>query len=437
MKDNNKICVLGTGYVGLVSGVCFAEMGNLVTCIDRHKDKVEMMRKGKSPIFEPGLSELMKKNIKKERLFFETSLKKGMKGATMVFICVGTPPKKNGEADLSHVKKAAQQIAKNLQKYTQIVIKSTVPVGTSAMTERLIRRHCKAEFDVLFCPEFLREGSAVGDFLKPDRVVIGATDKKIARDLVQVFKELKAPIFVTNRSSSELIKYASNCFLANKISLINEIANVCEYTEADVEEVAHGVGLDKRIGPHFLKAGIGYGGSCFPKDVHALNQYAGAKGYDFKLLKAVIKVNQQQRDNFVKKIEKRLGNLKDKRIAVLGLAFKGNTDDIRESAAIEIIKALTKKGAKIQTYDPEAINRAKEVLDGQVRYFRNPYSAIRNCDLLAITTEWPEFKKLSWRKIKTLLKNPIILDGKNMLDGVKLRKMGFDYQGVGTSNGTK
>ncbi len=437
MNKQYKICVLGTGYVGLVSGVCLSSIGHVVTCVDRHPDKVAKMRKGKSPIFEPGLEKLMKKNIKNDRLFFESSLAKGMKKADVVFICVGTPPKPNGEADLSQVKLAAKQIADRLKKekrYVQVVIKSTVPVGTSQMIAKLIKRTYKGEFDVLFCPEFLREGSAVSDFLNSDRVVIGADNKKSARILLNVFKAIKCPKFVTNLASAEMIKYASNSFLATKISLINEIANVCEDTEADVEEVAKGMGLDKRIGQHFLNAGIGYGGSCFPKDVHALNQFAGTKGYDFKLLKAVIRVNQQQRDNFIKKIEKKLGNLEGKRIAVLGLAFKGNTDDIRESAAIEIINKLIKKGAKIQTYDPEAIDRAKEELDHQVRYFRNAYSATRNADLLIITTEWPEFTKLNWRKVKSLLKSPIILDGKNILNGAKMAKLGFDYQGVGTNN---
>ena len=426
-----KVVVVGTGYVGLVAGPCFAKFGNKVICVDIDKKKIEKLRKGEVPIYEPGLDDVINQGIKEKNLFFSLSLKEAMKGADAVFIAVGTPSRKDGRADLQYVDLVADEIGKNLDSYKVIVNKSTVPTGTGKRVTEIIKKNYKGKFDVVSNPEFLREGSAVKDFLEPDRIVIGVSSKKAETVMLDLYEPIDAEKIVTNVESAEMIKYASNAFLATKISFINEIANVCERVGADVEMVALGMGTDSRIGPKFLKAGIGYGGSCFPKDVNALNQIAGTEGYDFKLLKSVIEVNNKQRLYFVDKIEETLGQLKGKTIAVMGVAFKANTDDLRESAAVDIIRMLTGLGAKVQAYDPIAIDNAKEQLGNGVKFFDDAYKAMEGADILAITTEWPEFIEINFDKAKKLLREPYVFDGRNLLDPKKVKKSGLKYIGTG------
>ena len=432
-----KIVIVGTGYVGLVSGTCFADIGHDVTCIDVDQDKIEKLQKGVIPIYEPGLDALVKNNVEAGRLHFSTSLKDNMKGADAIFIAVGTPSAADGKADLQYVYAVAEEIAENLNKYTLIVDKSTVPVGTGKEVEAIIKKKYKGDFDVVSCPEFLREGSAIEDFSKSDRVVIGVRTEKAGKIMLDIFAPIKCEKLLTTVESAELIKYASNAFLATKISFINEIAHICEKSGADVEEVAYGVGLDKRIGPKFLKAGIGWGGSCFPKDVKALDQIAGSHGYDFKLLKSVIEVNQHQRDHFVNKIKTHFKDLKGKNFGVLGLAFKGNTDDIRESAGIDIIQKLVKAGAKVDVFDYEATENAKKVLGDSVTYYDDPYKCVADNDAVLLVTEWPQFKELDWRQIKDSLKEPVLFDGRNLLSPEKMREIGFTFYSVGQNHEDK
>ena len=429
MKKN--ITIVGTGYVGLVSGTCLAELGNQVVCIDIDNAKIKNLRKGVIPFYEPRLDKLVTKNIKAKKLSFDTNIIKAIRQSEIIFIAVGTPSMENGEADLSFVEKVAEDIGKNLKKYAVVVIKSTVPPGTCRKIRKLIKENCAVSFDVVSNPEFLREGSAVLDFMKPDRIIIGTESKKAEKIMKELYQPLKSPILATNLESSEMIKYASNAFLATKISFINEIANVCEGIGADVEEIAKGMGLDPRIGKEFLKAGIGYGGSCFPKDVQALHQSAGINGYNFCLLKAVIEVNSNQRKLIIKKTEKLLGGLKNKTIGVWGLAFKTDTDDIRESAAVEIIELLLGKGTKVKTYDPIAGENAKRELSEEIIFCDNSYEAIKGNDALLIATDWDEFKKADLLKIKKLLKEPNIIDGKNIFNPEKMKKMGFNYVSIG------
>ena len=427
-----KIAIAGSGYVGLVTGTCLAELGNDVVCVDIDKEKINKLNKGQVPIYEPGLDELIKRNKKEGRLSFTTDLKDAVKKSDIIFICVGTPPKDNGEADLSHVEAAARTIAEVMDKYKVIVEKSTVPVQTGEDVARTIKNYNKhnVKFDVVSNPEFLREGSAVNDFLNPDRIVIGADSEKAINMMKELYKPLKAPILVTNIKSAELIKHASNSFLATKISFINAIANICEKTGADVEKVAEGMGYDKRIGKAFLNAGLGYGGFCFPKDAEAFIRIAEKLGYDFKLLKAVQEINKEQKELFVKKIEKSLWILKKKRIAILGLSFKPNTDDMRFAPSIDIINALQKEGANIQAYDPEAMENAKKILKG-VTYCKDAYEAAKGADALIILTEWNEFKELDLKKIKSLLNNPLIIDGRNIYGPAIVKKEGFKYISIG------
>jgi len=426
-----KIIIIGTGYVGLVSGACLAEIGHKVTCVDLDCEKIENLKKGTIPFYEPGLDELVKDNVKNKKLFFETDLAEALPQNEIIFITVGTPALKNGEADLSYLKKAVEDIGKNLKKYAVVVVKSTVPPGTCQKIKSLVSKHYSGQFDIVSNPEFLREGSAVEDFMKTDRIVIGVESAKAKNIMEKIYEPLNSLIFMTKLESSEMIKYASNAFLATKISFINEIANVCEKIGADVDEISKGMGLDPRIGKEFLKAGIGYGGSCFPKDVRALRHSAGVNGYNFCLLKSVIEVNNNQRKLIVKKTEKLLGGLKNKIIGVWGLAFKANTDDIRESASMEIIKMFFEKGAKIKVYDPIAMTNAKKELAGKVVFCEDLYEVANKSNLLFIATEWDEFKKADLSEVKKLLKEPKIIDGRNIFSPLKMKEAGFDYWSVG------
>ncbi len=427
-----NIAIIGTGYVGSVTGACLAKIGHKVINLDIDQEKIDLYKSGKVPIYEPGLGKLILEEQKNKRLSFSTSYKNTIPNSEVIFIAVGTPSRKDGRADLTYVEAAAKEIAKNMNNYKVIVNKSTVPVGTAQKIEKIISKYYKGKFDVVSNPEFLREGSAVKDFLKPDRIVFGTRTNKARDIMLGVYEPIDYPKVTTTVESSEMTKYASNAFLATKISFINEIANICEKVGADVEDVARGMGMDKRIGMDFLKAGIGYGGSCFPKDVNALNQIAGTNGYDFKLIKSVIEVNNRQRTLIIDKLEDLFNNLKERKVCVLGLAFKKDTDDIRESAAIDIIKMLSDIGASISTYDAQATKNSQVVLkDKNVKFCQNPYEAVEKAEALVIATDWTEFQKLDYKKIKRLMKKPNIIDGRNILDPEKMRKLGFKYSGVG------
>ncbi|MFH1369618.1 MAG: UDP-glucose/GDP-mannose dehydrogenase family protein [Elusimicrobiota bacterium] len=427
-----NVCVVGTGYVGLVTGACLADIGHRVICVDSIKSKIAMLKKGKMPIYEPGLAELVKKNVSKKRLSFTTDLKEGISKSEVIFIAVGTPPREDGSADLSYVETVAREIAANMKNYKLVVDKSTVPVETGDWVALTIKRNLKRNipFDVASNPEFLREGSAIQDTFNPDRIVIGVKSKKAENILKEIYAPIKAPVLVTDIKSAEIIKHASNSFLAMKISYINAVANICEKTGANILKVAEGMGMDKRIGRAFLNAGIGFGGFCFPKDLEAFLWISKKIGYDFNLLKEVKEINENQKKLISKKIEDALWILKDKTIGVLGLAFKPNTDDMRFAPSIDIIRMLQAKGAKIRAYDPAAAEKAKETLKN-VRFCKDPYETAKGADCLAILTEWDEFKKLDLNRIKKLLKLPIIIDGRNIFDVEKMEKLGFTYKGLG------
>jgi len=429
-----NISIFGTGYVGLVTGVCFAELGNDVVCYDIDKNKIEQLKRKKVPFFEPELEELIIKNIDKKRIYFTNNLDEAVKDRKVIFVSVGTPQKRNGAVNLSSVKNVANDIGRKLKSYTIIVNKSTVPVGTGTVIKKIIRKNYNGDFDVVSNPEFLREGSAVSDFMNPERIVIGANFAKPKKIINNLYNLFDCPIVNTSIETAEMIKYASNAFLATKISFINEIANVCERVGADIKEVAYAMGLDSRIGDKFLNAGIGYGGSCFPKDVKALHNIALDNNYNFKLLKSVIKVNNDQRLIIVSKTENLLKNLNNKKICVWGLAFKPNTDDTRESAAIDIIRSLHRKNAIVNTYDPIA-DYKKFVLNNNFRkkinFYFDKYDALENCDALIIATEWDEFKNADLKKVKKLLKKPNIVDGRNIYNPNKIKKLGFRYLSVG------
>jgi UDPglucose 6-dehydrogenase len=427
-----RIAIIGSGYVGLVTGACLANLGNKVICVDNNLKKISGLRKGEIPIYEPGLKELIKSNVKEQRLSFSTSVKDAVKSSEVIFIAVGTPDSGSGEADLTGIEHVAADIAVHLKEYRLIIEKSTVPVETGEWVKRTIAAYIKGNvvFDVASNPEFLREGSAIGDFMHPDRIVIGVESEKAKELLIKLYKPLNAPIVVTNIRSAELIKHASNAFLATKISFINSVSRVCDIVGADVTEVARGMGLDKRIGKSFLNAGLGYGGSCFPKDLEAFISIADKIGYDFRLLKEVKKVNEGQRDSIIHKIKGALWIIKGKTIGVLGLAFKPNTDDIRSAPAIDLIKALQSEGAKIKAYDPKAMKKAKVSL-AKVEYCKDPYEACKGSDCLLIATEWDEFKKLNFLKIKKMLKRPLIIDSRNIYEPEEMRKLGFNYISVG------
>lgn len=429
-----KIVVVGTGYVGLVSGTCLAEVGHHVTCVDIDAEKIQKLREGIIPIFEPGLDTLVLNNVREGRLEFTTSLPSVLDDAQAVFIAVGTPSKADGHADMQYVHAVAEEIAQNMKDYKVIVNKSTVPVGTGREVEAMVRKHYDGEFAVVSCPEFLREGSAVDDFMNPDRIVIGTEDDRAAKVMLDVFANVKGEKLVTSIESAELIKYASNAFLATKISFINEIAQLCERAGGDIQEVAYGVGLDTRIGPKFLQAGIGWGGSCFPKDVSALDQIGGMHGYEFKLLKAVIEVNNDQKRHMVERVKEFFGgNVSGKRIGLLGLAFKGNTDDIRDSAAIEIAKYLRQEGAEVVAFDYEATaNVKKELGEDFVTYATDPYQVGEGADAIILATEWPQFVGLDWAKMKEGMKAPVLFDGRNLLKPERMQKeLGYTYFSIG------
>lgn len=430
-----KIAIVGTGYVGLVTGACFAELGNYVICVDIDEEKIEKLNNDIMPIYESGLYEIVKRNRKENRLRFTTDLKQAIKESEVIFICVGTPPKEDGEADLSYVENVARTIADVMNSYKLIVEKSTVPVQTGEKVAKAIKSYNKhkVDFDVVSNPEFLREGSAVQDFMKPDRIVVGCETERAKKLMQELYAPLKSPILFTDIKSAEIIKHASNSFLATKISFINAIANICELAGADVEKVAEGMGLDKRIGRAFLNAGIGYGGFCFPKDAEAFIRIAEKLGYDFKLLKSTQEINQQQRMYFIRKIEKSLWVVKNKTIGILGLAFKPNTDDMRFAPSIDIINELQKEGAKIKAYDPQAMEKARQVLKS-IEYCNNPYEAARDADALVILTEWNEFKELDFKKLKSLMRHHLIADGRNIYNPEDVKKEGFSYISIGRSD---
>lgn len=427
-----NITVIGTGYVGLVTGTCFADLGNRVICLDIDEPKIELLNSGGMPIYEPGLEEIVRRNVKAGRLSFTTSYAEGVKGAEFLFIAVGTPEGVDGEADLRYVRMAARSIAEVMDHPLIIVNKSTVPVGTGDWVADIVNKHKKAdvEFSVVSNPEFLREGRAISDFLNPDRVVLGSLDREAAETVAQLYLSLRAPIVITDLRTAEMIKYASNAFLANRISFINEIANICEALGADVKEVAVGMGYDKRIGHHFLEAGLGYGGSCFPKDVRALAHMAAIHGRHPQLLRSIMEINRHQRRQVIRKLRTLLGNLQDKTVGLLGLAFKPNTDDMRDSPAIEIAHLLTNEGALVKGYDPVAMGVAVRA-SPEIKLAEDPYDLAQGCDAVVVVTDWNEFKHLDMNHIKTLMRQPVIVDGRNIYEPHQMKELGFVYRGVG------
>ena len=430
-----KIAVVGTGYVGLVTGTCFAETGNTVTCIDIDKEKIEMLNKGQVTIYEPGLEKIFLRNLREERLFFTTSLSEGIKDARIIFLALPTPPGEDGSADLKYILGVASDLGKLLSDYKAIVNKSTVPVGTAEKVHEAIAKNYKGEFDVVSNPEFLREGVAVEDFLKPDRVVIGASSakaRKLMGELYSPFLRSGNPILYMDIRSAELTKYAANSFLATKITFMNEIAHLCELMGADVDMVRKGVGSDERIGKRFLFPGIGYGGSCFPKDVQALVRSSSEVNYDFKILNAVMDVNEKMKLHLMPKILKYFGgSLKGKKFAMWGLAFKPNTDDIREAPSLYMIDALISAGATVSAFDPEAMSNVKKLLGDKIQFAETQYDCLDKADALVIATEWNEFRTPDFLKIVKLMKNKAIFDGRNLFDTEGIKELGFFYESVG------
>src|SRR6266568_8425178 len=427
-----KLTIIGTGYVGLVTGACFAEVGHQVVCVDNDAAKIKVLREGGIPIFEPGLEELVMKNVGAGRLLFTTSTAEGVEKSDVVFIAVPTPPLHDGSVDLSFIEKVAREIAGAMNGYKIVVDKSTVPVRTGDKVAETIKRYCKApvDFDVVSNPEFLREGFAVEDLLKPNRIVIGVRSQRPVSAMKEIYAPFEAPVIVTDINSAELIKHASNSFLALKISYINAISVLCEAAGANVQEVALGMGMDERIGRRFLNPSLGFGGSCFPKDLSAFIKIAEQVGYDFGLLKEVQKINAAQMDRFVKKILETLWVLKDKKIGILGLAFKQNTDDIRMSPAIELCQRLQKEGATLRVHDPKAMEKAKAVLKNTA-FVADMNAVAEGCDALVIATEWPEFKKLDLQRVRKALSHPILFDGRNLFDPAEMEALGFIYKSIG------
>jgi len=437
-----NISIIGCGYVGLVTGACFAELGNNVICADNDTKKIESLKKLKIPFYEPGLEELVKKGVGENRLSFTKNIKEVVEKSLIIFICVGTPPKEDGSADLTGIENVSRAIAKYLDSYRLIVEKSTVPVQTGEWIERTIKvfsingrsafggNKRKTKFDIASNPEFLREGSAIYDFMHPDRIVIGVESKRAERLLKTLYKPLKSPIIITDIKSAELIKHASNSFLAVKISFINAISKICELAGADVKKVSEGMGLDKRIGKDFLDAGLGFGGSCLPKDLDAFIRICENLRYDFRLLKETKRINEEQREFLIKKIKDSLWILKDKRIGILGLSFKPNTDDMRLAPSVSVIQSLLEEGVRISAYDPQAMDNTKKIFKN-IKFCKTSYEVAKNADCLLILTEWNEFKELDFKRIKRLLRQPIIIDGRNIYNPKKLKDLGFKYIGMG------
>jgi len=428
------IAVIGTGYVGLVTGACFAEFGTSVTCVDVDSEKIERLKRGEIPIYEPGLDQIVAKNAQAGRLQFTTDVKTAVEQSLVIFLAVGTPPREDGSADLSYIEGAALDVARHMNGYKVVVTKSTVPVGTGERLRRLIREH-QTEFDfgIVSNPEFLREGAAIDDFMRPNRVVLGSRDEAaiaIMRDLYRPLYLIETPVVITSLEAAELTKYAANAFLATKISFINEIANLCDQIGCDVHDVARAIGMDNRIGRYFLHPGPGYGGSCFPKDTTALLSVAGEYGGESLIVEAVVEVNRRQRLRMVEKIERLVGDLSGKQLAVLGLSFKPETDDMREAPSVDIIGALLEKGAKVRAYDPVAVEQAQKVLKG-VEYAEDEFSAVEGADALVFMTEWNQFRALDMQRVKELMRAPKIADLRNIYEPERMRRLGFDYVGVG------
>jgi UDPglucose 6-dehydrogenase len=432
---STKITIIGTGYVGLVTGACFAEVGHQVTCVDNDPRKVALLQGGGIPIYEPGLEDLVQRNVASGRLRFTGSTAEGVANSDVIFIAVPTPPQPDGSVDLSFIEGVAREISAHLTSYRIIVDKSTVPVKTAEKVTETIKRYCKTrvEFDVVSNPEFLREGFAVGDLMKPDRIVIGVGSQRPVAAMHDIYEPFQAPIIVTDTNSAELIKHAANSFLALKISYANALSVVCEAAGANVQEVTRGMGLDERIGTRFLQAGLGFGGSCFPKDLSAFIQISDHLGYDFRLLKEVQQINAGQMERFVKKITDTLWVLKDKRIGVLGLAFKQNTDDVRSSPAIDLCQRLLGEGARLRVHDPKAMDKAKALLPAgpQLEYADELDAVPEGCDALVIATEWPQFTQLDLPRARKSMNTPIVIDGRNLFDPAEMERLGFIYKSVG------
>jgi len=426
-----KIAVVGTGYVGLVTGSCFADLGNQVTCVDVDRRKIAELKRGVCPIFEPGLEEIIRRN-RNQRLTFTTDLAKAVQSSDFVFIAVSTPPGKNGEVDITNVKAVARGIAKSINRYKIIINKSTVPIGMGDIVTQIIIKHGPKDvsFDVVSNPEFLREGSAVADLLRPERIVIGATRRTAAQKVAEIYKPLRSPVLITDLKSAEMIKYASNAFLATKISFVNEIADLCDKVGADVLQVTKGMSYDSRIGGQFLNPGLGFGGSCFPKDVSALVQIGRSSGFKFRILPEVLAINQGQRRFFLEMVRKTVGKLKGKTLAVWGLSFKPNTDDMREAPSLTIVPALTAAGVKLRAYDPVSMPKAKTLFK-KVKFCRTPYEAAQGADAVLLLTEWNEFKQVDFQKLKSMVRQPILVDGRNMYDPQEMAERGFVYRGMG------
>ena len=427
-----NICVIGTGYVGLVTGVVFSDLGNEVICVDKNEEKVALLRAGVMPIYEPGLEEMVARNADEGRLTFTTDVESAVRKAEVVFICVGTPPKADGSTDMSQIEGAARGIAGAMDRYKVIVNKSTVPVGTGELVRDIIEtnKRRKVDFDVVSNPEFLREGSAIQDTLHPDRIVIGAPNQIVAMKILELYAPLERPMIITDVASAEMIKYASNGFLACKISFANSIANICEAVNADVMQVVKGMGLDSRIGPAFLNAGLGYGGSCFPKDSSSLLHTANRVGYDFPLMAATIQTNEEQPKRFIARIDSVLGGFAGKKIAVLGLAFKANTDDMRDAKSLDVIQAILAGGGTVTAYDPIAMENTKRIFP-QIGYAKNAFEAADGVDAVVVVTEWNEFKQINLEKLKSTMAGTHVFDGRNLYDPAKMSRLGFDYYGVG------
>ncbi len=431
-----RIAVVGTGYVGLVAGACFAESGNDVVCVDNNQAKVRLLRRGKVPIYEPGLEELVRRNRAEKRLTFTTTLAKAVRDSAVIFIAVGTPQGEDGSADLKYVLEVARQIARAMNGYKVIVDKSTVPVGTSEKVREVVRRETTHPFSVVSNPEFLKQGAAIDDFLKPDRVVIGAEDPRaqaLMLELYEPFTRTGAPIMMMDCASAELAKYAANAMLATRISFMNEVANVCELVGADVDHVRRAIGSDKRIGTSFLFPGIGYGGSCFPKDVQAMKRFAANMDYTFKILDAVEEVNKFQKTKLATQMKKHFGSLKGKTIGLWGLAFKPRTDDMREAPSIPLVEALLSAGASVQAFDPEAMRIAKSIFGSKISYTSTAYDAVKGADALAIVTEWNEFRRPDFARVRSLMRSPIVFDGRNLFAPAQMKQNGFTYYSIGRS----